>query len=251
MGDIQPVYPSKPRTAERSGAMENQPAQGPIASYVAPAAPASTGSDPAPTAPINTKPKPRKKIFFLILILLVLSTLIGGYLYWSKTQKPESEEQRMSETREGKFISINFGHYNPGALIPYAGITDEAEREKRLKAEREYADNLAQSIYSDLKSGSLTFEAAIEKTLSDPKVGAKSAYQTSLQSGSFSAQDYTEKKGLLHGDFVREKIDTTPVGQFSEPFVQQVDVSFCEGPDCISEYVDTRWLIIKIEKANQ
>jgi len=233
---------SRPQTAAPSTpSVSSQPPQ--------PISTSTFGAKPPPSPPPSPA-KSRKKLLFLILILFIISALGGVYFYWSQLKKPAPEVVKTSESREGKFIAINFDHYNPGALIPYAGIKDESEREKRLKDEREYADSLAKSIYSDLKSGNLTFEDVMEKVLNDPKVGAKSEYQTSLQSGSFTARDYIGKKGLLNDDAVRKKIDKIPQGQYSEPFVQQVDLSICEktDPNCAPKYADARWLIVKVEK---
>lgn len=158
--------------------------------------------------------------------------------------------QNLTQFKEGKFIVANFDHYNPNPFLPLPGITTEEEREKLLKEERTYADQLIASVYSDLKENKLTFDEALEKVQKDKMLGLKSLYQTSPQSGQFSASDYIERRQLLADELVRQKVDSLFEGQFSAPFIQKASLTPCgEGdPGCQPQYVDARWIIIKVER---
>src|SRR3990170_7890809 len=70
--------------------------------------------------------------------------------------------------REGKFIVVNFGRYNPSPFgLQPVEATQGADLQELLEKEREYADSLVNSIYDDLKANKLTFEQAIEKVNND------------------------------------------------------------------------------------
>jgi len=156
--------------------------------------------------------------------------------------------QNTKKFREGKFIVVNFGRYNPQLPGWPTGATSEAERKKLLKKERTYADNLVRSINNDLKGNKLTFEQAIEKVNGDPKVGINSWYATSAKSGPFTAVDYIEKLGLLRADEVRQKADALSPGEISEPFVQKVPTGVVEGKGSL---VEARWIIAKVERVSK
>ncbi|KKR49699.1 MAG: hypothetical protein UT84_C0021G0005 [Candidatus Curtissbacteria bacterium GW2011_GWA1_40_16] len=160
----------------------------------------------------------------------------------------EKLSQNTEKYREGKFIVVNFGRYNPSLPGWPTEVTSEAEREKLLKEERAYADNLVQSIDNDLKENKLTFEQAIEKVNNDTKVGINSWYATSAKSGPFTTVDYIEKLGLLRTDEVRQKADALSPGEISEPFVQKVPTGVDEDQGSL---VDARWVIAKVERAGE
>lgn len=151
--------------------------------------------------------------------------------------------QNLVKFREGKLIVVDFGRYQPNPF--YQEIKDEGERERLNKEERAYADQLIQSVYLDLKANKLSFDEAIEKVRNDKRVGAKSWYSTDIQSGSFSATDYTEKRGLLNSDLVREKIDNLLVAHFSEPFIHQASSGLGAEKE---SFVDARWIIAKVDR---
>lgn len=166
----------------------------------------------------------------------------------------EKLSQNTTKFREGKFIAVNFGLYaNPNPIQVTQEATGEAQRSQKLKEDKVYADTLVNSIYPDLKGKKISFEEAMEKVKNDPKVGTNSPYATSFQSGPFTAHDYIEKRSILNSEAVRQKVDGLKVGEISEPFIQQADVSFCEmeDPNCQPKYVDSRWLIIQVEKIGQ
>jgi len=156
----------------------------------------------------------------------------------------EKLSQKAVKFREGKFIVVNFDHYLPNPLLSPPDAKTEAEREKKLSEDRSYAEKLINSISADLKAGKLNFEQAMEKVQKDPKVGLKSTYATSLQSGSFAAEDYIKRNGLLDFDSVREKVDSLAEGAFSEPFIQKVSTK----ADGSGPFEDARWVIIKVNK---
>ncbi|MCH7541584.1 hypothetical protein IH981_02270, partial [Patescibacteria group bacterium] len=159
----------------------------------------------------------------------------------------ERLSQNIQVFREGEFIIINFSRFaNPNSIQVTKG--DEKNRKQKYAAERAYADTLSKSIYSDLKTGKISFEEAIKKVNNDPKVGLKSFYETNLISGSFTALEYIEKSGLLADDSVRQKIDKLNEGEISEPFISQIDVASCwlSGEGCEPQYVDARWIIARI-----
>lgn len=160
----------------------------------------------------------------------------------------EKLSQNTEKFREGKFIVVNFGRYNPQLPGWPTEATSEAEREKLLNEERTYAENLVQSINNDLKENKLTFEQAIEKVNGDPKVGINSWYATSAKSGPFTAVDYIEKLGLLRTDEVRQKVDALSPREISEPFVQKVPTGVVEDQ---GNLVDARWIIVKVERAGE
>ena len=150
--------------------------------------------------------------------------------------------------REGKFIVVNFDRFSPNPFLPPPEATDGTDLVELQKKEREYADNLVKSIYDDLKAKKLTFEQALEKVQKDPNVGLESVYGAAIQSGPFLAVDYIEKRGLLRFDDVRGKIDALKEGEFSEPFVQKVDISLEEGNPRLA---DSRWIIAKVDKIGE
>ena len=137
--------------------------------------------------------------------------------------------------------------------MPIPGVRNEEERIQKFQEDKNYATSLTNLIYADLKAGRLTFDTAIDKVLADPKVGLKSPYATSIQSGPFSAIDYIEKRNLLNDENVRKRVDSLSQERFSEPFLQQANLSPCgkEDPGCQPIYVDARWLIVKVEKISK
>ncbi len=143
--------------------------------------------------------------------------------------------------REGKFVVVNFGRYKQSSFNTN-GLAN-AEREKLYKEDKEYAEVLVQSIYNDLKANKTTFAEAIEKVRNDSRVGFESWYSTAPQSGSFTASEYIKKQGLLSSEAIRQRVDTTSIGDFSEPFVQSVTED-----DPNSKPVETRWVIAKVER---
>lgn len=147
--------------------------------------------------------------------------------------------------REGKFIVVSFDRFSPNPFLPPPEATQGADLAELQKKERAYADNLIQSINNDLKSKKLTFEEAVEKVQKDPNVGLESGYGAAIQGGPFSAVDYIEKRGLLRFDEVRQKVDGLKENEFSEPFIQKVDVSLEEGKP---QLIDGRWIIAKVDK---
>lgn len=155
--------------------------------------------------------------------------------------------QRLSENltkfREGKFIVINFGRYNLGP--PYGQVKDPVEREKLRKEEQAYADQLLNSFYPELKAGKITFDEAMKKVEEDPRVGLKSWYSSTLQSGPFTAFDYINKRGLLALPEVTEKVDALKVGEYSEPVVLKIGLSLT---DPSAGTIDERYVIAKAER---
>ena len=163
-------------------------------------------------------------------------------------QLREKLSQNAVGYREGKFIVVNFDRFSPNPFLPPPEATEGADLAELQKKERAYADNLIQSINDNLKTKKLTFEEALEKALKDPNVGLESNYGSSIQSGPFLAADYIEKRGLLRPDEVREKVDQLKEGEFSEPFVQKVDVSQEEDKP---QLIDARWIIAKVDKIGE
>ena len=163
----------------------------------------------------------------------------------------EKLSQNTEKYREGKFININFGLYaNPQPFLAPPGVENEEERIKKLNEDKSAADNLIQSIYQDLKANKLTFEQAIEKVNSNPKFGVATSSAVIKPGDSFTTDDYVEKRNLLGDETVRKKIDELSEGKFSEPFIQKVNISLCQilETDCPAEYVDSAWVIVKVEK---
>jgi len=153
--------------------------------------------------------------------------------------------------REGKFIVVNFGRYNPSPFgLQPVEATQGADLQELLEKEREYADSLVNSIYDDLKANKLTFEQAIEKVNNDPKVGTSSPYKTFFQSGTFAANDYIKRNGLFASDSFKQKVDSLDEGKATEPFLEQVNVAPCDEPteNCKPTYTDSHWIIAKVEK---
>ena len=162
----------------------------------------------------------------------------------------EKLSQNTTNFREGKFIVVNFGRFaNPNPMT-ITEETSDVNRAQKLQEEKAYAQNLINSIYQDLKKGQLSFEGAIEEVNKDPKVGIESYYDTSFQSGSFTAEGYLGKTGLLADDSIRKKVDSLKEGEISEPFIGQADIAPCaiSDSDCQPEYADARFLIAKVEK---
>ena len=163
----------------------------------------------------------------------------------------EKLSQNTEKVREGKFIYINFGLYaNPDPMMAPPGVDNEEERIAKLNEDKSAADNLIQSIYQDLKANKLTFEQAIEKVNSNPKFGVATSSAVIKPGDSFTADDYIGKRNLLGDETVRKKIDELSEGKFSEPFIQKVNISLCQilETDCPAEYVDSAWVIVKVEK---
>jgi len=147
--------------------------------------------------------------------------------------------------REGKFIVVNFDRFGPNPFLLPPEATQGADISELRKKEQEYADRLVQSISEDLRVKKLTFEQALEKVQKDPNVGLESNYASAIQSGPFTATDYIEKRGLLKFEDVREKVDSLKENEFSEPFVQKVNVSLEEDKP---QLVDGRWIIAKVDR---
>jgi len=163
----------------------------------------------------------------------------------------EKLSQNTEKYREGKFIYINFGLYaNPDPMMAPPGVDNEEERLAKLNEDKSAADNLIQSIHQDLKANKLTFEQAIEKVNSNPKFGVATSSAVIKPGDSFTADDYIGKRNLLGDETVRKKIDELSEGKFSEPFIQKVNISLCQilETDCPAEYVDSAWVIVKVEK---
>ncbi len=156
----------------------------------------------------------------------------------------EKLAQTTKKYREGQFIVVNFGRYNPSSF--YTGGPSKAKREKLRKDERAYADKLIQSIYQDLKSNNITFKQGIEKAKKDPRTGFKSWYATSFQSRAFSALDYINKQDLLSFEEVWKKVDPLSTGQFSKPFVQSIEDDTTKGKP-----IETRWIIANVKRAGE
>lgn len=158
--------------------------------------------------------------------------------------------QNIVKFREGKLIVVNFGLNNP-PIFEAENDESKKEREKLLQEDRNYANQLIQSIYTDLKAKRLTFDEAMDKTIKDPKIGVNSPYGiTTFQSGPFTATDYIEKLGALKDEEVRRKIDALNIGEFSEPFTQSVDrsLAFDGPPERLPQIVELRWMIARVEK---
>ncbi len=153
----------------------------------------------------------------------------------------EKLSQTRKKFREGKLIVINFDKYYPF----FEGNSGNSEK---LLEDKTYAEKLAKEISNKIKTNKLSFEQAIEEVRNDPKVGSKSPYATSPQSGSFTATDYLERIGLLNSSDVRKKIDQVSVGQVSEPFINQANLS--ANPE-ETKLVDARYLIVKVERVGE
>lgn len=156
--------------------------------------------------------------------------------------------QNIYKFRQGKFIVVNFGFYNKSPY-PLPQLQNEEERQKNLEKERAYADQLVKSVYQQIKNGELSFEQAMEKVQQDPSVGLNSVYSTAPQTGPFTAKDYNERRGLSNLETVRQKIDLLSAGQFSEPFVLQIQLGDPEIHG--QEYktpVDSSWIVAKVDR---
>lgn len=164
-----------------------------------------------------------------------------------KLAKVNILRNRLSENlvkfREGKMIVINFGRYNLGP--PYGQIADPIEREKLRQDEKAYADNLLNSITTDLKSKKISFDDAVKKVQGDKRVGIKSWYSSTLQSGPFTASDYIDKIGLLALPEVRKKIDALKTGNYSDPITMKISRSLT---DSSAGDIEERYVIAKVEK---
>jgi len=156
----------------------------------------------------------------------------------------EKLAQNTKKFREGQFVVVNFGRYNPSSF--YTDGSSKANQEKLRKEERAYADKLTQSIYRDIKSNKITFEQGMEKAKKDSRTGLESWYATAFQSRAFSALDYINKQDLLSSEDVRKEVDSLSVGQVSKPFVHSVKEDVPK-----SKPVENNWIIAKVERVGE
>ncbi len=152
----------------------------------------------------------------------------------------------LTNFRSGKYIAVNFDRY---IETPFAkSDLSAAELTKLNKEERQYADELVNSLNKDLADKKVSFEDAINKVNEDPRFGLNGRYATSVRSGDFSADDYAEKLGLMASPDLRNLADSLKIGEISQPFVVRFDLNL-ENPEAKPKMVDIRYIILKVERA--
>ena len=109
---------------------------------------------------------------------------------------------------EGKVVS-----FREGKVIV-------ARFDQEGKDNKKYAESLINGINSDLKSGKISFEAAMEKTNNDTTIGKKSfSPNVTLLSHSFNKSFSENRNGLFKDEGFVDKAFSLKKNQVSEPFI--------------------------------
>jgi hypothetical protein len=148
--------------------------------------------------------------------------------------------------RSGAYVLAHFDQ-NIVQSTPQLKALSKEKYEALLAADKKYATDFINSISAKLKSGSITFDQAMELEKNDPKIGQK-ALPTSAHSSVFgksedvgnSAQDISATPEIY------DKIKNTKPGETSEPFVIKVQT----GANLDSPTVDGIWVLVKVDADN-
>ncbi len=149
--------------------------------------------------------------------------------------------------RSGKFIliraDVNF-HAAPTGL-------SFQEREKLIGEDLKYAKELADSLYSKIKNGEMTFEDGMKLADEDSRLG-KAAWQgwTMTFSQDFSKEDSVLKTYPASAVDFWKKIAEVPVGEISQPIPIKVVLEEDSPVGKKGEVVDGLYLIVKAEGGN-
>lgn len=147
----------------------------------------------------------------------------------------EKVKDAILSLREGKYIKVRFDRHYPEQ---FGGTVEEQKKDK------EYAKNLSEEIFNDLKSGKITFEQAQVKVNEDKTVDIASYPGVwTEQYGSFGKNDAAAENSIYNLPEFQENIYKLKKGEVGSPFT----VSDYDG----GEKREIYFLIIKVEKIKE
>lgn len=132
---------------------------------------------------------------------------------------------------KGKVLVANFSR-NIAFQSPYIGMQQALNpllgNEAAIAADKQYAHNLIDKLYGQIKSGQITFDQAIKAEHEDPVVGEK-AYQTLPHSGMFDTSNVLlPATSLLAPKSIESKLASMKAGELSTPFAVTVPNSWID-----------------------
>src|SRR3990170_1290355 len=170
-------------------------------------------------------PKSRKKILFLLL-LAVLIAIVAGYLFLSSKKPFEDTTGLAAKVGEQKITVSQASEF-----------ANECSLEQKEAAEY-LVDNIVLEQWA--QDEKITFSKEDQKA-EEIRISGKEAAINCIA---------VQAKVNLLREKLSQKTDELSEGKFSEPFIQKVNISLCQilETDCPAEYVDSAWVIVKVEK---
>lgn len=142
-------------------------------------------------------------------------------------------------------------HFEQNLLrdTPELKALTDAQYNALVAADKKYATDFINDIYSQLKSGKIDMNKAMQIEIDNPVIGKK-PLPTSVHSSSFGqlsksaggVPSYT----IATSQQFKEKTKNLKAGELSEPFIMQLPIGFKED----GQKVDAYWLIVKMDKDN-
>lgn len=144
---------------------------------------------------------------------------------------------------KGNLLVAHFSRY-----IPFKPLTAEQQaaipkfgNPGAIAEDKQYAQTLISNLYSQIRSGKLTFKQASQVERNDPRVGT-SMYPALTHSGPFDTSK--NPNPLLNTSSIRKKISSIKPGQTTKPFV--VRVSGSTNPNIVNPF-ESYFLVVKMD----
>lgn len=150
--------------------------------------------------------------------------------------------------KKGKYIEIHFDkHFDISeALSDEEKAKLEKTREEDIQKDKEYADNLKDELYSDLKSGKITFEEAMEKVRNDKYIDYKNwDFAVSDPGVTFDTLNSPEASNLLERAGFDEALRDTKKGELADPFILKLD--YGDWQNNKEELKDSIWILLTVD----
>lgn len=154
----------------------------------------------------------------------------------------------INSPQSGSYILAHFDQNLARDTLKLKALTND-QYQAVLKADRAYATDFINTVYTKLKTGTITFEQGMELQLNDKVIGSK-ALSTATQSMNFGQSNPNSSTGSVSpisgNPQLQAKIRQLKAGEMSEPFIIKAQA----GPEESADLVDILWVIIKVDTVN-
>lgn len=166
----------------------------------------------------------------------------------------EKMKNKVLGSKEGSYILVNFSKNFSSDILATAEQKkkEDIDREARIKEDSDYAKDLIDSIYDEVKSGKITFKEGMEKAKNDPMFGVEGQKpMTVLQSDNFTYEDFNDKRKVFATDneSIIKNVGSLKAEEISKPFALKVNKSIDSASG--TEQIDGIWIIVKVDRGNQ
>ncbi len=136
----------------------------------------------------------------------------------------EKVKENIISWSEGEVIIINFSTYLPQ---PELGLEFDEEREQKYNEQKEYAEQLANQIYNEIKRGDISFNEGADRVLNDPVFGIDAFYPSAVYtSESFIKEQWMERRGVVSNQQIRDKIVASQKGVNEPVLLKSGDMDY-------------------------